>query len=90
MPKEIQGHKDELGARATHLLRARKTIVYRVRSRGLFGCLAFICLMLAALAAFFILGLLTLTVALWIGCGLVLLTLITMVLSRIFGSGPKE
>ena len=94
MPRETHGHKkDKSGAVTPRSLRARKTIVYRVESKGPFGCLtglAFICLMLGALAAFFFLGFVTLTVALWIGSGFILLTLIMAALRRIFGSHHKD
>jgi hypothetical protein len=59
-----------------------------VESLGPFGCLAGLiiaCLLFGVLAAVFILGFITLTVAVWVGCGVLLLAVIAAALRRIFG-----
>lgn len=64
----------------------RKTVVYRMEGGGPFGCLAGLmiaCLLVGALTVVFVFGFITLTVAVWIGCGVVLLAVITAVLRLI-------
>ena len=59
-----------------------------MESTGPFGYIAGLiiaCLLTGALALVFILGFITLTVAVWVGCGVLLLAMIVAVLRRIFG-----
>ena len=79
---------DNRNAPAERPVERRKTVIYRVESTGPFGCLAGLiiaCLLVGALALVFILGFITLTVAVWVGCGVLLLAVIAAVLRRISG-----
>jgi membrane protein implicated in regulation of membrane protease activity len=67
--------------------------IYHVRANGPAGCLLGVCvsiLAIAALAVFAVLGIVTLTVAVWIAASFVLLALIAAMVGRIAGPPRQE
>ena len=73
---------DKLPERAR---RSRKTVEYHVEARGLPGCLLGLVtglLLLVAFAAFLVLGAVTLTFAVWVACGVLLLALVVALFQR--------
>ena len=69
--------------------RTRTTTIYHIKANGPAGCLLGFCVWLLAIAAligFAVLGIVTLTIALWIGAGLVFLALIAAVVGWITGA----
>lgn len=66
------------------------SVVYEIRRERKFGAVAaalLSVLLLGALLAFLILGVITITIALWLACGLLLLSIIAAVFRRVLGFG---
>lgn len=66
--------------------REQKTVIYRVNAGGPVGCLLGILVsivLLAALLAFALLGLITFTLVVWIACGLAIMALIGGILRHL-------
>ena len=85
--------KDEHEKLIARSAEREKTVIYRVGSTGPFGCVAgliVLCIVVGTLAAFFILGFVTLTVLVWVGAGVALLAVIGAALRRIFGTPPPR